>query len=160
MMISKKLADKINEQIGNEFGAHFQYINIATYFDEQALPKIAKLFYEQGEEEHEHAMKLLKYLVDVGAPVAIPAIPASQATFKSAEECFQLSVNWENEVTAQIHNLFAIARKDNDYASENFLAWFVEEQIEEVGKMENLLKIVQRAGEKNLIMMEAYLSHE
>lgn len=63
------------------------------------------------------------------------------------------------EVTRQINALYDIARGKNDYAGQNFLDWFVEEQVEEVSSMDNLLKVVRRVGEKNIIMMEAYLSH-
>ncbi len=160
MMISKKLNDAINGQIGREFGASLQYVNIATWFDGEALKKMADLFYKQAEEEKEHAMKFVKYLVDTGGVVSIPAVAAPKSTFASAEEAVKLSLDWELEVTRQINELYAIAAAEKDYAAQNFLDWFVEEQIEEVNSMENLLKVVRRVGEKNLIMLEAYLSHE
>ncbi len=160
MMISKELNDAINGQIGREFGASLQYINIATYFDGEALPKIAEFFYKQAEEEHEHAMKFVKYIVDTGGEVRIPPVAAPKSTFASAEEAFQLSMEWEMEVTKQVNNLMDIAHNEKDYAAQNFLNWFVEEQIEEVSSMDALLRIVKRAGEKNLIMLEAYISHK
>lgn len=159
MMISKELNDAINAQIGAEFGASHQYVAIATYFDGEGLKKLAEFFYRQAEEEREHAMKFIKYLVDTGGEVHIPAVEAPKATFTSAEEAVKLSLDWEIEVTRQINALYDIARGQNDYASQNFLDWFVEEQIEEVSTMDNLLKVVRRVGEKNIIMMEAYLSH-
>jgi ferritin len=160
MMISKKLNEAINGQIGREFGAALQYVNIATWFDGEALKKLADLFYKQAEEEKEHAMKFVKYLVDTGGAVSIPSVAAPKSTFASAEEAVKLSLDWELEVTRQINELYALAVAEKDYAAQNFLDWFVEEQIEEVNSMENLLKVVQRVGEKNLIMVEAYLSHE
>lgn len=160
MMISKKLNDAINGQIGREFGASLQYVNIATWFDGEALKKLAELFYKQAEEEKEHAMKFVKYLVDTGGSVSIPPVAAPKSTFASAEEAVKLSLEWELEVTKQINELYAIGVAEKDYAAQNFLDWFVEEQIEEVNSMETLLKIVQRVGEKNLIMVEAYLSHK
>lgn len=159
MMISKELNDAINAQIGAEFGASHQYVAIATYFDGEGLKKLAEFFYRQAEEEREHAMKFIKYLVDTGGEVHIPAVEAPKATFTSAEEAVKLSLDWEIEVTRQINALYDIARGQNDYASQNFLDWFVEEQIEEVSTMDNLLKVVRRVGEKNIFMMEAYLSH-
>jgi ferritin len=159
MMISKELNDAINGQIGREFGASLQYVNIATYFDGEGLKKLAEMFYKQAEEEREHAMKFVKYIVDTGGSVSIPPVAAPKSTFASAEEAIKLSLEWENEVTRQVNDLYNIAVSQKDYAAQNFLDWFVEEQIEEVGSMENLLKIAQRVGEKNLIMLEAYLSH-
>jgi ferritin len=159
MMISKELNDAINAQIGAEFGASLQYVAIATYFDGEALKKLAALFYKQAAEENEHAMKFIKYLVDTGGEVRIPAVAAPKATFGSAEEAVKLSLDWELEVTRQINGLYDIAKAMNDYAGQNFLNWFVEEQVEEVNSMDNLLKVVRRVGERNIIMMEAYLSH-
>ena len=159
MMISKELNDAINGQIGREFGASLQYVNIATYFDGEALKKLADMFYKQAEEEHEHAMKFVKYIVDTGGSVSIPPVAAPKSTFSSVEEAVKLSLDWENEVTRQVNDLYAIAVSQKDYAAQNFLDWFVEEQIEEVNTMDNLLKVVRRVGEKNIIMLEAYLSH-
>jgi ferritin len=160
MMISKELNDAINAQIGSEFGAAQQYLSMAVYFDGEALPKLAEFFYKQSEEERDHAMKFVHYLVDVGGTVTLPAVEAPKATFSSAEEIFKLALDWELEVTRQINHLYEIARAKSDYAAENFLDWFVNEQIEEVSSMENMLKLVSRAGERNLIMMEAYFSHK
>lgn len=159
MMIGKELNDAINAQIGAEFGASLQYVAIATHFDGEGLKKLAALFYKQAEEEREHAMKFIKYIVETGGEVRIPAVAAPKATFASAEEAVKLSLDWELEVTGQINKLYDIARAKNDYAGQNFLNWFVEEQVEEVNSMDNLLKVVRRVGEKNIVMMEAYLAH-
>lgn len=159
MLISKKLNDAINAQIGAEFGASLEYVSIATFFDGEGLGKLAKLFYEQAEEEKEHAMKFVKYVVDAGGTVQIPAITAPKSGFATFEEAVKLSLDWEMEVTKKIYALYDIARSENDYAAQNLLDWFAEEQIEEVNKMDNLLKVVRRVGEKNIVMVEAYLSH-
>jgi len=159
MMISKELNDGINKQIGAEFGASLQYLAIATHVDGMALKKLAALFYKQAEEEKEHALKFVKYVVDTGGTVVIPTIPAPKATFESVEECVKLSLDWEEDVTRMINGLYDIARAKNDYAGQNFLNWFVTEQVEEVNSMDNLLKVVRRVGEKNIVMLEAYLSH-
>lgn len=160
MLISKELNDAINAQIGREFGASLQYISIATWFDGEALKKLAGLFYKQAEEENEHAMKFVKYLVDTGGSVVIPAVEAPKAAFSTAEEAVKLSLSWEQEVTRQVNHLYDMAVAKKDYAAQNFLDWFVEEQIEEESSMENLLKVIQRVGEKNLVMVEAYLTHK
>lgn len=159
IMISKELCDEINAQVGREFAASLQYVSIATYFDGNALKKLADLFYKQAAEENEHAMKLVKYIVDTGSEVVIPALSAPKAKFASAEEAIALALKWEEEVTAQINHLMDIAVAKKDYLGQQFLAWFVTEQLEEVSTMQNMLSIVQRAGEKNLLMLEAYLTH-
>jgi bacterioferritin B len=158
-MISKQLADAINAQVGREFGASFQYICIANYFSAQALDKMAELFYKQADEERDHAMKLNKYVVECGGDVHLPPVDAPKSNFGSAEEAVALACQWESDVTGQINNLMDIAVSEKDYLARQFLDWFVNEQLEEVSSMERLLKVVQMAGERNLMMLEAYISH-
>jgi bacterioferritin B len=79
MLISKELNEAINGQIGREFGASMQYLNIATYFDSRSLSRLASFFYKQAEEEHEHAMKFFKYVVETGGHVAIPPVDAPKS---------------------------------------------------------------------------------
>jgi bacterioferritin B len=159
MFISKELATAFNEQIGSEFGASLQYLSIAGYFDRQKLSLLAKLFYEQAEEEKEHALKFVHYIVNTNGDLQIPAIATPKPTFTSAEEAVVAALEWEQEVTAQIKRLMDLAVSQNDYLAQNFLTWFVDEQLEEVMKMDQLLSVVRRAGDRNLLMVEAYLVH-
>jgi len=159
MQISKAMSDLMNAQIGNELGASNQYLQIAAYFEGMALKKLGKMFDKQAAEEREHAMKFFHFLNEVGAPVTIPAIAAPKYDIASAEQAFKMAVAWEKEVTAQIYAMVDLAIKEKDHGSNNFLQWFVAEQVEEVSSMETYLQVIQQAGEKNLLMMEAYLSH-
>lgn len=158
MLISQELTDAINAQIGREFGASMQYLEIAAYFDAEALNKTAEFFYKQSEEEREHALKLLKYVVETGGQVRIPVIESPKPDFHSAEEAFEASLAWEQEVTRQINNLMAIAVRENDYLSRQFLDWFVVEQLEEVNSMDQLLRTVRRLTEKNIILLEPIIA--
>ena len=160
MLISKELNAAINEEIGLELFASHQYMAMGAYFDELALKKLGKMFFKQGDEEREHAVKFIKYLIETGGKVEIPQVKAPQATFASVEEAIRISYDWEVEVTRRINALMAMAIDQKDYAAQDFLRWFVTEQVEEVNTMDNLLKVVKTAGERNLIMLEAYLSHE
>jgi ferritin len=159
MMISPKLAKAFNDQIGNEFGASMQYVSIAAHFQRSNLTLLAKLFFEQAEEERQHAMKFVKYLLDTKGELRIPAIPAAAPAFPSAEAAVQAALAWEQEVTRQITALMDQAVKDNDYLAQSFLQWFIDEQLEEVVKMDRLLGVIRQSGEKNLLMVEAYLVH-
>ena len=158
MIISSDMASAMNQQIGNEFGASMQYVAIAAYFDGEGLPVLAKHFYRQAEEEREHAMRFVKYLVDADAEVQIPAIPEPRSRFKSAEEAVQLSLDWERTVTTQINALVDRAIKEKDHISKNLLDWFVKEQLEEMSSMDTLLRMVRRAGEPGLLFVENYLA--
>jgi len=159
MLISPELATAINEQIGHEFGASLQYLSIAAHFDRQKLKLLSKLFFEQAEEEKEHALKFVHYVLDTQGELRIPAIPDPKATFSSAEQAVQAALDWEMEVTGQINRLMDRAVSENDYLAQDFLQWYVNEQLEEVRKMNQLLSVIQRSGERNLLMVEAYLIH-
>ena len=159
MLISRELASAFNDQIGHEFGASMQYVSIAAHFEQRQLKLLAKLFFDQADEEKQHAMKFVKYVLDTKGELKIPAIPAPTPTFASAEEAVQAALKWENEVTSQITRLMDMAVKQNDYIAQSFLQWFVDEQLEEVVKMDRLLSIITQSGERNLLMVEAYLVH-
>jgi ferritin len=159
VLISRELASAFNEQIGHEFGASMQYVSIAAHFQQRNLQLLARLFFEQADEEKQHAMKFVKYLLDTKAELKIPAIPAPTATFASAEAAVGAALTWEQEVTRQITSLMALAVKQDDYLAQSFLQWFIDEQLEEVVKMDRLLTTVQQSGERNLLMVEAYLVH-
>lgn len=160
MLISQQMNTAINEQIGREFGASLQYVAIAAHFDSESLPQLAKHFYRQAEEEREHAMRFVRYVLDAGGRVVIPAVAAPKSRFSSAEEAVKLSLEGEEGVTKQIGALVNLALKEADHTTENSLQWFVAEQLEEVSSMERLLSIVRRAGEGGLLFVEDYLARE
>jgi len=159
VLISPELVKAINAQIGREFGASLQYVCIAAHFNRCHLPLLSKLFLKQAEEERLHAMKLVQYVIDTRGDLKIPATPAPVAEFKSAEAAVQAALTWELDVTKQITSLMNIAVKQNDYLAQGFLQWFIDEQLEETVKMDRLLGVVKQAGERNLLMVEAYLVH-
>ena len=149
----------LNEQIGHELGAGLQYVSIAAHFSQRQLTLLAKLFLKQSEEERQHALKFVKYVLDTKGELHIPAIAAPTPTFASAEDAVEAALNWENDVTRQITALMDLAMKENDYLAQGFLQWFIDEQLEEMVKMERLLSVIRQSGEKNLLMVEAYLVH-
>lgn len=156
MLISKTLEKAINEQIGREFGAAMQYVNIASYFTAENMLLFGKLFFDQGAEENGHAMKFVRYVLDAGGQIGVPAIPAARADFKSPEDAVGAALKWEEEVTVQINGLMDIAVKEKDYIAQEFLGWFVNEQLEEVSKMSTILSVIKRAGD-NLLLAERYV---
>ena len=150
--------DAVNEQIGYEFGASQQYIAIAVYYDSETLPQLAAHFYRQSVEERNHAMMLVQFLLDADQPVRIPGVEAPKTEFKSAVEPVALALEQEKRVTSQISALAALAREEGDLVGEQFLHWFLREQREEVASMSDLLKLVERASESNLLLAEESLS--
>lgn len=160
MLISMSLNEAMNEQIGSELGASNQYLMIAAYFDSEALPELAGFFFRQSDEERMHAMKFVRYILDAGGAVAVPSISAPSEGLDSAESCVKKALDWELEVTKQINNLMAMAVKENDFIAQQFLHWFVEEQLEEVSTMDELLTVVRRAGENQLQFVEQYVARK
>lgn len=158
MLASKKLMAALNQQIGNEMGASLLYVSIASYFDSEALPQLAGFFYRQSEEERDHAMKFVKFVIDVEGAVAIPEIPAQRAEFPSAEEAVKLALESERRVTEQIYTLVETAKEEKNYFALRFLDWFIEEQLEEVATMGSLLQVVRRAGPDGLLHVEDHLA--
>ena len=159
MLISRELASAFNQQIGNEFGASMQYVSIAAHFQQRQLTLLSKLFLQQAEEERTHAMKFVQYVLDTKGELQIPSIAAPKPTFSSAEDAVAAALAWEEDVTRQVGALMDIAVKESDYLAQSFLQWFIDEQLEEVVKMDRLLGVVRQSGEKNLLMVEAYLVH-
>ena len=157
MLISPKLNAELNTQVGHEFSASLQYLEIATFLAGEGWAKLAAHFYKQSDEERDHALKLVRYMVEAGGAVAIPAIPAPQPRFANVEEVVRLSLSWEQAVTKQFNQLMDLAILEKDYLAQGFLGWFVREQLEEVSSMEGLLKLVQHAGDKNLVYVETLI---
>src|ERR1700759_1242435 len=157
MLTNQKIIDAINEQIGYEFSASIQYFAISAYFAAEALPQLAGHFLKQAEKEKGHALRFMKYVVDAGGCVQIPAIDAPESKFKNPEKAIKLSLDQEIHGTKQINALVDLARKENDHITVNFLQWFLTEQLEEVSSMDNLLKIVERAG-NDLLQADEYLA--
>lgn len=157
MLISQKLAAAINEQVGREFAASMQYVAIAAYFGFENLPELSAYFFNQAEEEREHAMKFVHHLIEAGEHVVVPAVSKPKDTFASVEEAVKLSLDWEQEVTRQIYALVTMAQQDGNYITHHFLQWYVDEQLEEVSTMDQLLSVVKRAGNQ-LLFVEDYLA--
>jgi ferritin len=158
-MPSDRFVAALNQQIANEFSAAQQYIAIAVKYDAETLPRIAQFFYAQALEERNHAMMMVRYLLDVDCRVEIPGIDSPQLDFVDVVAPVSLALEQERRVGDEVFALMKIAREDNDYASESFVQWFVREQVEEVASMSSLLDVVERAKEQPLLV-EDYLVRE
>jgi ferritin len=154
----KRFPTALNEHIGREFAASQQYVAIAVYYDSQTLPNLAAHFYRQAVEERNHAMMMVQYLLDAGLPVTVPGTEAPRAEFADAVEPVALALEQEKRVTDQISELARLAREEGDLVAEQFLHWFLKEQLEEVSSMTSLLTIVERAASLNLLLVEQHLA--
>ncbi len=154
-----KFHQLLQEQVGNEFTASQQYIAVAVWFDNEDLPRLAAHFYRQALEERNHAMMIVQYLMDNDVQVTVPGIEPVRNEFTETRELVALALEQEREVTTEITNLARAAREEGDYIGEQFMQWFLKEQVEEVSQMSTLLNIVDRA-KGNLFHVEAHLDRE
>jgi bacterioferritin B len=157
--LETKFQALLQDQIRNEFTASQQYIAIAVYFDDADLPQLAGHFYAQAVEERNHAMMLVRHLLDRGINVEIPGVDAVRNDFDSPWAALSLALDQERVVTDQITALAAAARDEHDYLGEQFMQWFLREQVEEVASMATLLRIADRAG-TNLFDLEDFVARE
>src|SRR3954453_20771337 len=144
-MPSDAFVARLNEQIGHEYAAHQQYGACAVHYDAETLPQLARFFYRQALEERDHAMMMVQYLVDADERAVIPGVAAPQVDFANIVAPVALALSQEKRVSEQINGLAALARQEGDYSSEQFMQWFIKEQVEEVSSMKDLLRIVQRS---------------
>ena len=158
-MAEKSFADALNEQIANEFAASQQYVGMAVYYDAETLPRLAHFFYRQALEEREHAMMMVQYLLDVGEEVHIPDIKSQETTYADGVSPVKMALEQEKRVSEEIFALFELAREVKDYRAEQFMQWFVKEQVEEVALMSDLLNVVERSKD-NLLLAEDYIARE
>ncbi len=158
-MAEQSFAAALNEQIANEFGAQQQYIGAAVYYDSETLPRLAAFFYRQASEERTHAMMMIQYLLDVDEEVRIPDIESKQTRYDDAVAPVKMSLEQEQRVGEEINALFKLARDADDFRAEQFMQWFVKEQVEEVALMQDLLNVVERSRD-NLLLVEDYIARE
>lgn len=156
MIIKSKVVDAMNAQIKSELSASAQYIAIAIYFEMEALPELAGFFFRQSLEERDHAMRFINFMLEVGAKPLIPSTPDMKNEFTDAADAVQYALNQEMKVTREINDLVSLAVAENDHTSNQFLQWFVTEQVEEIDTMTNLLQTIKHAG-TNLLLVEDYV---
>ena len=158
-MPSERFAAALNEQVGREFAAAHQYVSIGTHYEDQTFPRLASFFYEQADEERGHAMKMVKYMLDTNCPVELGPVAAPTNHFQSHIEPIKAALEQERKVTVHISELFEIARETKDYQSEQFIEWFLEEQVEEESTMQDLLQVAERTRDIPMLL-EEYVARE
>ena len=158
-MASQKFVHQLNTQIGNEFAAHQQYVACAIYYDGLTMPQMGGFFYRQAIEERDHAMMMVQFLLDTDCEVKIPGVEAPTTSFETIIAPVELALAQEKRVSEQVFALTRTAREENDFAAEQFMQWFIKEQVEEVATMNDLLTVVTRARD-DIEAIEEYVRRE
>ena len=159
-MLGKAVQDAMNEQIKNELYSAYQYFSMAAYCESVNLPGFAHWMRAQSREELEHAMKFYDFILDRSGRVVLQAIDQPVVEFGSPLEVFEQVLEHEQKVTAMINELYGLAVRENDYASQTFLQWFVTEQVEEEKNAGDVVETLKMVGDTSeaLFLLDRELS--
>ena len=158
-MVSKKMIDTLNNHLNEEFYSSYLYLSMASYFEENNLKGFAQWFKIQSQEEYGHGMKFYSFIIQVGGKVTLKAIKAPKTTWKSIIEVFAETLAHEKHITSLINKLVGQAMQEKEYATNNFLQWFVNEQVEEEATVEEIINKLEMIGDakSGLFMMDREL---
>jgi ferritin len=145
-MLSDKLYNAMNDQIKHEIYSAHIYLAMSAYFLDENLPGFANWMRIQYQEEMFHAFKFYDYIFERGQKVVLQAIDQPPTEYESILAIFEETLAHEKKVTALIHNLYAIAVEEKDYAAQVFLQWYITEQVEEEASAQELIDTLKRAG--------------
>jgi bacterioferritin B len=158
-VLAERFIDALNDQIAREFAAAHQYTAIGAWYAAETYPQLARYFYGQAEEERRHAMKMVEYLLDRDARVDFGAIESPTTTFSDHVAPVKAALEQEREVSISINELVQLARDTKDFQSEQFLDWFLQEQVEEESSITDLLAVAERTRDIPMLL-EEYLARE
>mgnify|MGYP000381677497 CR=1 FL=1 len=159
-MLSQKMQDALNEQIRYELGSAYLYLAMAAYCDSENLPGFAHWMRLQAKEELDHAMRFYKYVNERGGRVVLQALEGPPVEFESPQDVFAQTLAHEQFITGRINELYTLALAEKDYATQSFLTWFIDEQVEEEAHATGVLETLKMIGEKGqaLIMLDRQLA--
>ncbi len=159
-MLSKTMEKAINEQINAEMYSAYLYLSMAAYFDDLNLSGFSNWMKTQFQEEQFHAQKFFDYVYARGGRVILEAIAKPESNWDSIKHVFEVTLKHEEHVTSLINNLVALAHKENDTATYNFLQWYVNEQVEEESNVDEVLKKLHLLGEQGpgIFMLDQQLA--
>lgn len=159
-MLDERMEEALNFQFNRELYSGYLYLSMAAYFEDQDFPGFANWMRIQAQEELSHAMKFYDYIVRRGGRAEMADIEAPEKEWESATAVFEQVYDHEQMVTGLIHKLVDLALEQKDHATNNFLQWFVAEQVEEEESASGVLQKVRMASESKsgLYMLDQELA--
>lgn len=148
-MLKEKMLNALNEQINAEQYSAFLYLSMSAYLNDKGLPGFANWMYVQYQEELSHANKFFNYVIERGGRVELKAIEQMPVGWDGIIDIYEATLEHEQHVTSLINNLMEVAIEEKDHASQSFLRWFVDEQVEEeanVSEILDTLKLINGQG--------------
>ena len=152
-MLTESMEDALNQQINAELYSEYLYLSMAAYFESEGLPGFASWMRAQADEEHSHAMRIYDYVVERDGRVELDSIDGPQTEWDGPAEAFQAAYDHEVKISGMIDDLVALAREENDNATENMLQWFVAEQVEEEATAQGILDKLELVGDDGSALM-------
>lgn len=152
--MNNKILVEMNTQIQRELESAYIYLSMAAFFDALNLPGFAQWMKVQFQEEQAHAMKFFDFVIDRGGKVTLQAINQPPVEFKSPLDVFEKALAHEEKISGHINDLYALSMKENDFASQPLLQWFIEEQVEEeksAGEIVETLRMIK--GDATALLM-------
>ncbi len=148
-MFPENVQEALNKQINLELRAYYAYLAMGAYFEELNLKGFARWVLDHAEEEMAHAMKIYHFILDRRSNVKLLPLPEPEQHWDSPLAALEAALQHEQKVTASINDLVQLARQEGDYATDNFLQWFVAEQVEEEEVVDDLMQKVRMVGNDN-----------
>lgn len=145
-MLKKSIEDILNAQIGIESQASYKYLALASWCDTEGYSGAAKFLYEHSDEERMHMLKLFRYINDKGGKATVPAVETPKAEFKSLKEVFKYAYEGELFVSESINKIAALCMKEGDFTTQNFIQWYINEQLEEENLYRGILDKMKLIG--------------
>lgn len=152
-MINAKVQEALNAQINKELYSAYLYLSMSAHFEAQSLPGFAKWTRMQADEEKEHALRIFDFIVERSGRVTLKAIDQPPSEWGSPLEVFEVVLEHEKKVTQSIHELYALAIKENDYATQVMLQWFINEQVEEEANASLMVEQLRMAADHRGIIL-------
>ncbi|MGK9477271.1 ferritin [Melioribacter sp. OK-6-Me] len=160
-MISEKMAKSLNNQVKEEFFSSYLYLSMASYFEVENWHGFANWMKKQSLEEYGHAMKIFDYLNEVGKKVNLEQLDKPKTEWNTPLEAFEDALKHELHITNKINELAKLADDENDFATANFLQWFVNEQVEEVASVKSIVEKMKFIGDQKsgLLFLDSELGN-
>lgn len=153
-MLTKKVEDICNRQIEREGYSSNLYLAMASWAENKGMAGIAGWLYQQSDEERQHMLRFIKYVNERGGCASIPAFKQPPVKYKGVREMFAEVLKHEQYITASINEVLATAIAENDYATTNWIQWFVQEQLEEESSVQLIIDKLSMAGEHGLYFLD------
>lgn len=153
-MLPKKVEKILNEQIQKEDYSSQLYLAMASWAENRGMGGVAEWLYAQSEEEREHMLKLVRYINERDGVAVIPAMDKPPTDFENIRALFDKVLEHEQYISASIHDIVTVCMEERDFATQNWIQWFVNEQIEEESSVRVIIDKLKLLGDKNIYMFD------